>query len=96
MHTRGLCKFARPELTCFIEPEDAGLMGRVLNQLARTLMEGASASQLRLKIAEGVELSTRPARDEKLLESLGLEAAVELQQSDGSALAGIARLGPAQ
>jgi hypothetical protein len=42
MHTRGLCKFARPELLCFIEPSDASLVGRVLNQLARTMMEGAT------------------------------------------------------
>jgi hypothetical protein len=96
MHTRGLCKFARPELLCYIEPDDASLMGRVLNQLARTLMEGAVAPQLRLKVAEGVELVTRPSSERGLLESLGLEAAVELERSDGSALAGIGRLGPAQ
>lgn len=51
--TRGLCKFARPELVCFVHPDDAGSIGRALNQLARPLMEGAGAEQLRLRFAEG-------------------------------------------
>src|SRR5260221_7041405 len=49
LHTPGLRKCSRPELMCFIRPDDAGLMGRVLNQIARTLMEGASATQIRLR-----------------------------------------------
>jgi hypothetical protein len=94
MHTRGLCKCARPELMCFIEPEDAGLMGRVMNQLARTLLEGAAPNQIRLRIAPGVELVTAPAHDRALIDSLGLEAAVMLARNDGAALAGIGRLAP--
>ena len=94
MHTRGLCKCARPELMCFIEPDDAGLMGRVLNQLARTLLEGAAPNQIRLRIADGVELVTSPAQDRALIDSLGLEAAVMLARNDGAALAGIGRLAP--
>jgi hypothetical protein len=94
MHTRGLCKCARPELMCFIEPDDAGLMGRVLNQLARTLLEGAAPNQLRLRIADGVELVTSPAHDRALIDSLGLEAALMLARKDGAALAGIGRLAP--
>jgi hypothetical protein len=92
MHTRGLCKFARPELMCFIDPNDASLMGRVLNQVGRTLMEGADPLQIRLKVSEGVELVTRAAGDRALVESLGLEAAVSLVRADGAALAGIGRL----
>jgi hypothetical protein len=94
MHTRGLCKFARPELMCFIDPNDASMMGRVLNQLARTLMEGASTERLRLRVSEGVELVTRAANDRSLVESLGLEAAVSLVRADGAPLAGIGRLVP--
>ena len=94
MHTRGLCKFARPELLCFVQPEDAGLMGRVLNQLARTLMEGAAPGQIRLRIADGVELVTTAAPDRALIDSLGLEAAVLLGRADGAPLAGLARLAP--
>jgi hypothetical protein len=93
MHTRGLCKFARPELLCFIEPDDASLMGRVLNQLSRAMMEGASAPQLRLRVAEGVEVTTWSSDQRALIESLGLEAAVELRRGDGSPMAGIGRLG---
>jgi hypothetical protein len=92
MHTRGLCKCARPELMCFIEPDDAGLMGRVMNQLARTLLEGAAPNQIRLRIADGVELVASPAPDRALIDSLGLEAAVMLARNDGAALAGIGRL----
>jgi hypothetical protein len=92
LHTRGLCKFARPELMCLIRPDDAALLGRLMNQVARTLMEGASAAQIRLRVAEGVELSTGPVVEHELVESLGLEAAVQLQRSDGVELAGIARL----
>lgn len=92
MHTRGLCKFARPELMALIRPDDAGLLGRVLNQIARTLMEGATAEQIRLRVAEGVELRAGPVGDEALLGSLGLEAAVELRRGDGAELAGIGRL----
>jgi|SoiMethySBSTD1v2_1073268.scaffolds.fasta_scaffold483326_2 hypothetical protein len=92
LHTRGLCKCARPELMCFIDPDDASLMGRVLNQLSRTLMEGAASAQLRLRVSEGVDLTTRPASDRALLESLGLEAAVMLGRVDGAPLAGIGRL----
>ena len=92
LHTRGLCKFARPELLCFIRPDDAGSMGRIMNQLARTMMEGASAAQLRLRVADGVELTTSPSAERALIESLGLEAAVTLGRSDGAALAGIGRL----
>jgi hypothetical protein len=94
MHTRGLCKCGRPELVCFIEPDDAGLMGRVLNQLARTLLEGALPNQIRLRVAEGVELVTSPAQDRALIDSLGLEGAVMLGRSDGAALAGVGRLVP--
>jgi hypothetical protein len=92
LHTRGLCKCARPELLCFIQPDDAASMGRVLNQLARTLMEGAAAGQIRLRVAAGVELTTSPATNRELVESLGLEAAVMLGRSDGAALAGIGHL----
>jgi hypothetical protein len=95
MHTRGLCKFARPELMCFIDPNDASLMGRVLNQIGRTLMEGAEATQIRLRVGEGVELVTRAASDRSLVESLGLEAAVNLVRADGAPLAGIGRLAAA-
>jgi hypothetical protein len=95
MHTRGLCKFARPELMCFIEPNDASLMGRVLNQAGRTLMEGADSAQIRLRVSEGVELVTRAAADRSLIESLGLEAAVNLVRADGAPLAGIGRLAAA-
>ncbi|HYJ08393.1 MAG TPA: hypothetical protein VEX18_05275 [Polyangiaceae bacterium] len=94
MHTRGLCKFARPELTCFVTPDDASVSGRILNQIARTLMEGARAEQIRLRITDGVEVVTRPSAERALLESLGLEAAVSLVRSDGTPLAGIARLAP--
>jgi hypothetical protein len=89
-----LCKFARPELTCFVTPDDASTMGRVLNQIARTLMEGAHAEQIRLRVVEGVELVTRPSADRPLIESLGLEAAVSLVRADGASLAGIGRLAP--
>jgi len=92
MHTRGLCKFARPELMCFIRPEDARVMGRAMNQIARTLMEGAGATQIRLKVEGGVELTTAPANEPSLIASLGVEAAVTLGRSDGAALAGIGRL----
>jgi len=92
LHTRGLCKCARPELLCFIEQDDAGLMGRVVNQLARTLLEGASPSQIRLRVADGVELVTSPASNRALIDSLGLEAAVMLARSDGAPLAGVGRL----
>ena len=94
MHTRGLCKCARPELLCFVRPDDAATLGRVLNQLARTLLEGALASQIRLRIADGVELVTSPAQDRNLVASLGLEAAVMLVRSDGEPLVGVARLAP--
>jgi hypothetical protein len=92
LHTRGLCKCARPELMCFIQQDDAGLMGPVMNQLARTLLEGASPAQLRLRIADGVELVTAPSANRELVDSLGLEAAVMLGRADGAALAGIGRL----
>ncbi len=92
LHTRGLCKCGRPELMCFIRPDDAATMGRIINQLARTLMEGAAATQLRLRIADGVELVTAPARDQKLIDSLGLEAAVTLGRSDGAPLGGVGLL----
>jgi hypothetical protein len=92
LHTRGLCKMARPELMCFIRPDDAGVLGRVMNQIARTLMEGASAAQIRLRVADGVELVTKPSSDRALIESLGLESAVQLGRSDGAPLAGIGLL----
>lgn len=92
MHTRGLCKFARPELTCFVTPDDATVTGRVLNQIARTLMEGARDEQIRLRIVDGLEVVTQPSAERALIESLGLEAAVSLVRSDGTPLAGIGRL----
>ncbi len=96
MHTRGLCKFARPELMCFVGPDDAALVGRAMNQVARTLMEGASAEQIRLKLGAGLELSTVPSADTSLIASLGLEAAVMLAREDGAAMAGIGQLGLAR
>ncbi len=94
LHTRGLCKVARPELVCFVRPEDAAAAGRVVGQIGRTLIEGALPSQIRLRPADGVEIVTAPARDRALLDSLGIESAVELERGDGVPLAGIARLVP--
>ena len=94
MHTRGLCKFARPELLCFVAPDDAALVGRAMNQIARTLMDGASPARIRLRLADGVELTTSATDDARLIDSLGLEAAVELARTDGASLIGIAKLGP--
>ena len=94
MHTRGLCKFARPELLCFVGPDDAALVGQAMNQIARSLMEGKSAGQIRFELAEGVTLTTAASDDARLIESLGLEAAVMLARSDGTSLAGIGQLGP--
>lgn len=94
LHTRGLCKFARPELLAFIQPEDLGVLGRSLSQLAQTLMLGAAASQVRLRVVEGVELALAPSSEQQLIESLGLETAVDVTRTDGVALAGIGRLGP--
>lgn len=91
LHTRGLCKFARPELMCFIRPDDAGPIARFVDQIARTLMEGALAPQIRLRVADGVELVTRAADERALIQSLGIEAAVMIERADGAALAGIAR-----
>lgn len=92
LHTRGLCKVARPELLCFIRPDDAGLMGRVMNQVARTLVEGASTEQIRLRLSGDIELTVSPFSEQALVASLGLEAAVALGRSDGAPLAGIGRL----
>lgn len=92
MHTRGLCKVARPELLSFIHPEDEATVGRLMSQVARTLLEGASAEQIRLRVAEGVELVTSPGTEQPLVASLGLEAGVRLGRSDGASLAGITRL----
>jgi hypothetical protein len=94
LHTRGLCKFARPELVCFIRPGDANVMGRLFNQIARTLMEGALADQIRLRAADGVELVTQAETDQSLIDSLGLEAAVVVGRRDGAELAGIGGLIP--
>jgi hypothetical protein len=95
LHTRGLCKMARPELMCFVRPEDASVLERFVNQIARTLMEGAAAAQIRLRIADGLELVTTPLTDRSVMESVGLQSAVLLARSDGAPLAGISRLLPA-
>ena len=92
LHTRGLCKVARPELLSFVRPEDAGVLGRFMSQVARTLMEGAAAEQIRLRVADGVELVTTPSAEPTLVSSLGLESAVVLGRGDGASLAGVARL----
>lgn len=94
IHTRGLCKFARPELLCFVRPDDAEVIGRFFNQIARKLMQGAPAHLARVRVSEGVELVTRPDTDRSLIDSLGLEAAVVVERSDGAELAGIASLVP--
>jgi hypothetical protein len=92
LHTRGLCKFARPDVLCYIRPEDLEPTGRLLNQVARSLMEGETAPQIQVRVASGVELTTSPDVAPGLVESLGLPAAVRLGRSDGAALAGIAGL----
>jgi hypothetical protein len=91
MHTRGLCKFARPELLGYIRPDDAQALEPLMTEGARRLMEGATASALRLRANENLELVTRPHADAALIESLGLSAAVLLTRSDGAPLAGIGR-----
>lgn len=92
LHTRGLCKVARPELLCFVRPEDAGTLARFVSQIARTLVEGATPQQIRLKVTDGVELALRPSDEGALVGSLGLEAGVMLARSDGAPLDGITRL----
>lgn len=95
MHTRGLCKAARPELLCFVRPEDMDAMSRFMSQVARTLLEGARPEQIRLRLGEGAELVTAPAGGEQpLVASLGLESGVFLGRSDGAPLAGIGRRAP--
>lgn len=91
LHTRGLCKFARPELTCFIHPDDAVGLGPVLDQIAGQAMAGAPSERIRVRVADGVELVTRPVNDGGLIESLGLEAAVAVVRADGASLEGIGR-----
>lgn len=88
LHTRGLCKCARPELACFIRPSDAGAVGAIMDRLAQQLLEGAAWQELRESIAGRVELVTRRIDDPALLAGLGLEAAVMLTRSDGASLAG--------
>lgn len=95
LHTRGMCKFARPELLCFIEPDDVAAAGRIVNQVARTLLEGAQPQQIRLKVAEGVEVVAGGSPDQALVDSLGLEAAVLLTRKTGEPLAGIRQQAPA-
>src|SRR5689334_21723233 len=90
-HTRGLCKFARPELMCFVRPDDATLVGRVLNQMAERMMEGASPQQLKIQVGSA-QLVTTSATDQPLIDSLGLQAAVSLVRADGAPLAGIGRI----
>ncbi|GIH13997.1 hypothetical protein [Rugosimonospora africana] len=41
MHTRGMLKFARPDVICGVEPSAIGLMERVLRRLARMQADGA-------------------------------------------------------
>jgi hypothetical protein len=65
-----------------------------MNQLSRTLLEGALPNQIRLRLAEGVELTTTPSEERALVDSLGIEAAVTVRRSDGVPLAGIARASP--
>jgi hypothetical protein len=55
-------------------------------------MEGASPQHIRLRVADGVELTTGPVVEPGLIESLGLEAAVRLERADGLELTGISRL----
>jgi hypothetical protein len=95
MHTRGLCKFARPELMGYIEPGDVDAMARLLNQGAEALMNGAAPQQLRFGHIDGVALQTAPSTDQPLVDSLGLRRAVLLGRADGAALTGLSRLVPA-
>jgi hypothetical protein len=92
LHTRGLCKFARPELISWVWPDDAAVIGTAVNQIARTLMEGASSEQIRLRLTQELELVTQATSERALVDSLGLQAAVELVRSDGAPLAGVTRL----
>lgn len=95
MHTRGLCKFARPELMGYIEPGDVDEMTRLLNQAAEALMNGATPQQLRLGSIDGAALHSAPSSDQPLVDSLGLRRAVVLSRADGAALTGLSRLVPA-
>lgn len=92
LHTRGLCKCARPELLAWIRQEDAAGFGAALNQIARTLMEGAAPEQIRLRLTDAIELVTQPSSQRALLDSLALPAAVELVRADGASLASVERL----
>lgn len=91
LHTRGLCKFARPELLAWIHPDDGVLLGRAMSQIARSMMEGEIASQIHFRVAHGVELVSAPAGDPALIESLGLASAVSLVRADGAPLIGVGR-----
>jgi hypothetical protein len=94
LHTRGLCKLARPELLSFIQVDDLGVMGNALNQLAQLLMLGAAVDQARVRVTPNVELTLVPSQEQSLIDSLGLEAAVDVARSDGAPLAGIGGLVP--
>lgn len=94
LHTRGLCKFARPELLSFIQVDDVGVMGNALNQLAQLLMLGAAVPQARSRITPTLELTLAPSQEQSLIDSLGLESAVDVVRSDGAPLAGIVGLVP--
>ena len=94
MHTRGLCKFARPELLAYITPDDVEALEPMMLEGARLLMEGTTATELRFRTSSDVELVTKPSPDTTLVESLGLGAAGLLARSDGAPLAGVGRLSP--
>jgi hypothetical protein len=96
LHTRGLCKFGRPELLCFVTPNDAPVAAAAQRSVAQSMIEGQSAARVRLKLTDELELITGPLHEPALLSGLGLQRAVELRRADGAPLSDLGRIGVAR
>jgi len=80
LHSRGMVKFARPDLVAWIRPEDNPLMGGTTNAFARILAEGGLPKDMKSAAAKELGIEIGSFEDHALLEQVGLETAIELRQ----------------
>ena len=76
IHTRGMTKFARPDLMFFRAPTiKVKTAGQMLNALALKLAEGALPEDLNDPKVSGAPITLRPFEDAALLAQLGIDCA---------------------
>jgi hypothetical protein len=84
VHSRGMGKFARPDLLAWTTPDDQEVVAASMSTIGRALAEGTPSLRVSCRIMPGIDVVLQPFTDRLLLDQLGVAEAARLVRSDGA------------